>query len=533
MPQGTEGGRWRRSAVTFGAAGTGLLLAAFAPWAAASPGTAVGGRRAPGRAQAAVAIGAGRPAAVGGRGGGSLTVLESFLQWPAGLDPQTDPQAMADASLEDAIFGQLFELGPGGRIVDDLASGSRLSADGRTLTIEVRRGVTFSDGAPFTAAAVAANLRADLGAACACRPSWPVTSISTPGTATVVVRLGHPDGAILDQLVGSIANWVVDPRALRSMGASAYAQAPVGAGPFEVVSDVTNDRLVLRRNPRYWQAGRPYLSGLTFQTIALPTQAVEDLRSGAGQALEAMGSPGLVRGFTAMGCTATLEPSTSVLYVGLDVAAAPFDRAPARRAVYAATDAAALDKVLNGGAVPVAQSFTGPTGRFYEARVPGYPTYDLATARRLVRRLGGLRFTLAVSPFIGRTLGAALQSMYDEAGMHVTLSTSFIGGRGAFVGSLGSFDPAGPSGLQRFAGVPVLGGLLARAGAATGTAARGRAYAAAAEQFTKDGLGPFLYAPAIWSIACGGVRGPGLTTTLPGAGSYGPAIAWQDVSLRR
>ena len=510
------------------AGGVVVLLAAVAPSAGAAPWRHPGGR-----SRAAEPAMAGVGARAGGRAGGNLTVLESFLQWPTGLDPQTNPQALADASLEDAVFGQLFELGPHGRVVGDLAAGSRLSADGRTFTIELRPGVTFSDGAPFNAKAVAANLQADLGAACACRPSWPVTSVTTPRTSEVVVRLRRPDGAILDQLVGSIANWVVDPRALRSMGASTYAQAPVGAGPFEVVSDVTNDRLVLRRNQRYWQAGRPYLSGLTFQTIALPTQAVEDLRSGAGQALEAMGSPGLVAGFTSIGCTATLEPSTSVLYVGLDVAAAPFDRAPARRAVYAATDAAALDKVLNGGAVPVAQSFTGPTGRFYEARVPGYPTYDLATARRLVRRLGGLRFTLAVSPFIGRTLGAALQSMYDEAGMHVTLSTSFTGGRGAFVGSLGSFDPAGPSGLQRFAGVPVLGGLLARAGAATGTAARGRAYAAAAEQFTKDGLGPFLYAPAIWSIACGGVRGPGLTTTLPGAGTYGPAIAWQDVSLRR
>lgn len=476
----------------------------------------------------------------GRRDGGSLTVLESFLSWTSGLDPQTNPQAVADQSLEDAVYGELFELGPRGRIVDDLASGAHLGDGGRTLTIDVRRGVRFSDGMPFTSTAVADNLRADLKAECACRPSWPVSSITTPSTDEVVVHLRHPDGAILDQFQGSIANWVVDPRALGQMGVVAYGQRPVGAGPFEVVSDVTNDKLVLRRNPRYWQRGHPYLKELTFQAITLPTQAIEDLRnaeavsglhSGVGEALESMSSPGLLSGFTSDGCRATLEPSTSVLYVGLDLARAPFDRPKARRALYEATDATALDRVLNGNAVPVVESFTGPTGRFYEPRVPGYPTYDLHKARQLVHRLGGLSFTLVVPYYLGQTLGAALQSMYDEAGMKVTLATSLSKGWGAVVGSLGSFDPAGPSGLQRFEKVPVLGRLLAAGAAATGSSARARDYAKAAEVFTKDELGPFLYPPASWSIACHGAEGPGLTSELPAIGP-GPAIPWEDVFVK-
>src|SRR5579875_1759976 len=59
------------------------------------------------------------------RQGGSLTVLEwtGFAgDWPAGLDPATNTNGAADQSQMDAIFGQLFELGAGGKIMPDLAT---------------------------------------------------------------------------------------------------------------------------------------------------------------------------------------------------------------------------------------------------------------------------------------------------------------------------------------------------------------------------------------------------------------------------
>ncbi|HXJ25664.1 MAG TPA: hypothetical protein VNH17_08190, partial [Streptosporangiaceae bacterium] len=58
--------------------------------------------------------------------GGSLTVLEGagFAgDWPAGLDPATNINGAADQSYMDAIYGELFELGPKGKIINDLATG--------------------------------------------------------------------------------------------------------------------------------------------------------------------------------------------------------------------------------------------------------------------------------------------------------------------------------------------------------------------------------------------------------------------------
>ena len=57
--------------------------------------------------------------------GGTLTVLEgaSFAgAWP-GLDPATDTDGAANQSYMNSIFGELFALGPGGKLIPDLATG--------------------------------------------------------------------------------------------------------------------------------------------------------------------------------------------------------------------------------------------------------------------------------------------------------------------------------------------------------------------------------------------------------------------------
>ena len=67
------------------------------------------------------------------KAGGTLTVLEwtGFSgDWPAGLDPATNINGAADQSQMDAIFGELFELGPKGKIIPDLATGYKFSNGG-------------------------------------------------------------------------------------------------------------------------------------------------------------------------------------------------------------------------------------------------------------------------------------------------------------------------------------------------------------------------------------------------------------------
>lgn len=480
--------------------------------------------------------------------GGTLTVLEnSDVAWASGLNPFTNTNGGVDYSLNNAIFGELFELTSGGKVRGDLATGYRISNRGKTLTIELRHNVKFSDGTPFDAAAVAYNFRKDFTTSCSCKPTWSATSIETPTPYTVVVHLKVADGAIINQFQDSIVNWMVSPTAVRKMSATAFADAPVGAGPFVVVSDTENSKLVLRRNSHYWQKGHPYLNGLVFETTSDDEAALEDLRAGDGQAYEAMSTPSLVSAFKAAGLTVTPDPATATSDVQLNTMSPPFNNIKAREAVYYATDAAALDKGINMDTFPVSQSFTGPTGLFYEPKVPGYRTYDLAKAKRLVHELGGLTFTLMTNSGPQQPeIAKALQSMYDAAGMHVTLQLvdlaslvqNYLGHKwNAAVSTAGSFDPAASTGLAfrylggaPFSGVndPHLSALINAAASIRNLNGRARIYASIAAYLNKMAYSPFLYSVAVWNIAAKGVYGPGLTTQLPEV-IRSPQILWPDV----
>src|ERR1700729_2794351 len=126
--------------------------------------------------------------------GGSITVLESkgySGDWPYGLDPATNTDAAPNQDMMEAVYGQLFMLGAGGKIEPDLATGYSFSPNAETVTITLRKGVKFSDGTPFNAQAVIYNWNRDLGPTAiknGLNPPWLVATQkapkgSPPGTA--------------------------------------------------------------------------------------------------------------------------------------------------------------------------------------------------------------------------------------------------------------------------------------------------------------------------------------------------------------
>ena len=331
------------------------------------------------------------PAASGPKHGGSLTVLEGSGyagDWP-GLDPATDTDGAANQSYMDAIYGELFELGAGGKTMGDLATGYSFANGGKTVNITLRQGVKFSDGTPFNAAAVVYNWKRDLAATCTCKPVFlsPPT-ITMTGPYSVSLTLSYVDAPFINALQGNVFNWIASPTAIKKLGAKAFALKPVGAGPFTVVSDTPDSELVLAKNPAYWQNGLPYLHNLTFKSVAGDQQALTAMEAGSGQAYEGMSTPQLVSAFKAKFQT-TAEPSTSPYDIQLNTKIAPFNNKLAREAIYYATDAALLDKGLFQNTYPPGESFTAPAGLFYQQTVTGYIGYDLAKAKALVKQLGG------------------------------------------------------------------------------------------------------------------------------------------------
>jgi peptide/nickel transport system substrate-binding protein len=508
------------------------------------------------------------------KAGGSITVLESSGYSGAwtNLDPPNNKEGAATQDFMTAIYGQLFELGTGGKIVPDLATGYSFSPDGKTLTINLRQGVKFTDGTPFNAQAVYTNWMRDLGTTGiknGFNSPWPIAELPAPKTAppgtseppaagavqvtgpyTIVLHFTAPDGAAIDQLFDNIETWIASPTALQKEGAS-FGQNPVGAGPFVVASNVPNSELVVKKNPGYWQAGHPLLNQITFKTVGSDEAAYEALLANEGQVYENMSTNQVI---TESQSHFTVENNlgTSPYDLQLNTAVPPFNNPKAREALYAATNFAPILQHLFGGRGQTTEGFTGPGGICYEQTVPGYQGYDPALAKQLIQQTGLDKVTIQLGTISIQTAQDSMQALateWESLGLHVKQSywplSGLIaafeanGGKSwqAMVQTAGAYDPATGVGVlfrfgsnSPFSGVhdPKLDTLLSEAAGSTNLSTRCGFYNQAEAYIAKNYYGPFFFNFSPPNVAVHGVSGPGITSPLASVAVV-PTIPWEDV----
>ena len=151
--------------------------------------------------------------------------------------------------------------------------------DPHTLQLELRSGVVLHDGTPFDAAAVKANLdrmlsdprsnvRGDLES---------LASIDVANPARILLHLKYPDTA-MPLILSDRAGMMASPASFAA-GKNAD-RMPVGTGMMEFVRWDDGDRLVLRRNPHYWQPDRPYLDGIDFKIMTDTNVGVRSVLAG-------------------------------------------------------------------------------------------------------------------------------------------------------------------------------------------------------------------------------------------------------------
>jgi peptide/nickel transport system substrate-binding protein len=185
-----------------------------------------------------------------------------------------------------------FELEPW------LAERWESSADGRTHTLHVRPGVTWSDGTPFTSADVLFSFQAvfDAKAQSVVASSLLVGGqpirAAAPDAETVILTYAAPSGPglrLLDNLPILPKHKLEAALASGSFPSAWNNTTPpaemVGTGPFVLREYQPGQRLVFDRNPRYWRRGPngdalPYLDRLVLEIV--PEQNAELLRLQAG-----------------------------------------------------------------------------------------------------------------------------------------------------------------------------------------------------------------------------------------------------------
>ena len=215
--------------------------------------------------------------------GGTLRYASGDAE-PTCLDPHVGgnyPQALLATQYVEMLTG----LDRDGAPTPALATKWTTSSDGKTLTLDLRDDVTFSDGTPFDAAAVVANIEHVQDPATASSTGYLALQSITKATATddhtVTLTLSRPDSALLASFSQP---WVgmESPKALQRPQAT-NCESPVGTGAFTVTGWQHGDRVTLAKNARYTPltgSTGPRLDGITWRFLPDSTSRYAALRSG-------------------------------------------------------------------------------------------------------------------------------------------------------------------------------------------------------------------------------------------------------------
>jgi peptide/nickel transport system substrate-binding protein len=302
-------------------------------------------------------------------------------------------------------------------IVPDLATKWSWNADMTELTFQLRRGVSWHDGEPFTAADVKCTWDLLLGNGTEKlranpRKAWyrNLESISTKGD-TATFHLKRPQPAFIVLLASGYSPVYpchVSPQQMR--------QHPIGTGPFKFVSYKPNESIVLVRNEQYWKPGRPYLDGIEWTIIPNRSTAILAFVAGKFDLTFPFGvTVPLMKTIKkeAPNTICDLEPANQSTNLIVNRDAPPFDNPEIRRAMALALDRKSFIDILAegqgdiGGAMqPPPQGVWGMPVEVLET-LPGYGPdvgKNRAEARKLMEKAGyGPQKRLAVNVSVRNT----------------------------------------------------------------------------------------------------------------------------------
>ena len=205
------------------------------------------------------------------------------LRFGLDFDADTLDPARSGSYIERAVNAslcdQLLNIDPSLNLVPELATAWEWSGDHLSLTLHLREGVVFQDGAPFDAQAVRANLERYRTAPYSLRRGElrPVVGEDVVDAQTLRINLSTPYTPLL-ALLANRSGTMLSPRTLDS-GTDAIGAHPVCAGPFAFVERVPQDRIVLQRFPGYWNAANVSLDRIEFRIMPDSTVRLVNLQS--------------------------------------------------------------------------------------------------------------------------------------------------------------------------------------------------------------------------------------------------------------
>ncbi|MDX1346493.1 MAG: ABC transporter substrate-binding protein, partial [Sedimenticolaceae bacterium] len=301
---------------------------------------------------------------------------------------------------------------------------------------ELRQDVSFHDGTPFNAEAVKFNFERMLDEEHPYHDTGPfplafffssIDSVETDGDYRVVFHLKEPYAPFLSNLAYP-TGLIVSPGAVKKAGKE-FGRAPVGTGAFRFEEWESNSRVVVTRNPDYWD-GAPTLEAVVFRPITDANTRVAEMLSGGIDVMVEV-PPDNLATFSQDAMYAVHEQSGPHLwFLILNMKEGIFTDKRARQAINYAIDKQALTENVLQGTAEIAAGPTPPAFAWaYNDKLEPYP-HDPEKARALLKEAGaeGAKLTFYVTEggsgmLDPVSMAAAIQADLAKVGLEVEIET--------------------------------------------------------------------------------------------------------------
>jgi ABC-type transport system substrate-binding protein len=350
--------------------------------------------------------------------GGTLTVgLETDVR---GFDTVTggvygiSGRTVAGAIQEPLIYGTTER-----EYKAQLATSWEPNASRTEWTVKLREGVTFHDGKPFTADAVAKHFNRILDPKNKARARGFITAVKgakAVDATTVKFTLKHPWEGFVPMLADrDMAGLMESPD---QSAAGKQNRHPIGTGPYVFDEWRGGDRIIVKRNPNYWDKDNAHLDEIVYRILPDPQTRFQSLRAGDVDVIWTDRASSIHQAEKDKSVVLYKQAGAGSGLFLLNASAPPLDDARVRAGVLHAMSQEVVNKVLWKGTRPFAEH---PLP--HKCAMTNYRGHDTEKAKALFAAYGKpvkLKMIHTTTPR-GRELGEIYQQMLKKAGAQLEL----------------------------------------------------------------------------------------------------------------
>ena len=331
-----------------------------------------------------------------------------------------------------AVFETLLNTDDNDRIRPWLVESWDIAPDGKYVILHLRKGIKFHDGTDFNAEAVKFNLelmaQKKLPAAVGLQK---VTSYDILDDYTLQINFSKYDGTLLLRLAQTPLGQMASPTAMKKTATpdNAVELHMVGTGPFMYDRWQRDNYVKYKRNPNYWQQGKPYLDGMEFRTIKDMTVGLMAFKAGEAQVIENI-SPDDIAPLKDAGFKVT-HPKLHFMHTVFPDGAnpdSPFADKRVREALDYAIDKKAMAEGLFLGTYYPLTQLAAPSDAFYNPDIQGR-SYNPEKAKQLLAEAGyphGFKTKIVTDVRMRKEILAALQTYWKEVGIDADIDTADV-----------------------------------------------------------------------------------------------------------